>query len=172
MKLQQFFDTQKHTSFTDIDKLDLYQNILYKKTKKISLKRSSFVHAKYFVYTMIFAILIMGMYGVYFINNGNFQDYNRFTIKSNSINTAQADYIAQVIDVKGNFFIEHNGVLATTNNIGNGDTILLKKDTQLIFEINSGTQSKIIGPAKLVIQKTTDENYKLNLIYGNFIQME
>lgn len=114
----------------------------------------------------------MGMYGVYFINNGNFQDYNRFTIKSNSINTAQADYIAQVIDVKGNFFIEHNGVLATTNNIGNGDTILLKKDTQLIFEINSGTQSKIIGPAKLVIQKTTDENYKLNLIYGNFIQME
>ncbi len=172
MKLQEFFDTQKHTSFTDVDKLDLYQSILYKKTKKPSLRRSSFVHAKYFVYTMVFAILIMGMYGVYFINDGNFQDNNRFAIKSNTANTVQADYIAQVIDVKGNFFIEHNGVLATTNNIGNGDTILLKEGAQLVFEINSGTQSKIIGPAKLIIQKNTDENYKLNLIYGNFIQME
>ena len=121
---------------------------------------------------MVFAILIMGMYGVYFINDGNFQDNNRFAIKSNTANTVQADYIAQVIEVKGNFFIEHNGVLVTTNNIGNGDTILLKEGAQLVFEINSGTQSKIIGPAKLVIQKNTDENYKLNLIYGNFIQME
>jgi len=172
MKLQEFFNTQKDINLTDIDKLDLYQSILYKKTKKTSLKRSSFVHAKYFVYSMIFVVLIIGVYGVYFMNNGNFQDYNRFAIKSNSTNTAQADYIAQVIDVDGNFFIEHNGVLATTNNIGNGDTILLKEDTQLVFEINSGTQSKIIGPAKLVIQKTHNDNYKLNLIYGNFIQME
>jgi hypothetical protein len=118
MKLQEFFDTQKNTSFTDVDKLDLYQSILYKKTKQTSLKRSSFVHAKYFVYTMVFAILMMGIYGVYFMNNDN---------RLNITNTAQADYIAQVIEVKGNFFIEHNGVLATTNNIGNGDTILLKE---------------------------------------------
>lgn len=172
MKLQEFFDTQKHTSFTDVDKLDLYQNILYKKTKQTSLRRSSFVHAKYLVYTMVFVVLILGMYGVYFMNNGSLQDYNRFAIRSNTTNTAQADYIAQVVDFNGNFFIEHNGVLETTNNIGNGDTILLKEDAQLVFEINSGTQSKIIGPAKLIIQKTDTENYKLNLVYGNFIQME
>ncbi|MEI6672450.1 MAG: hypothetical protein WCL02_03725 [bacterium] len=144
MKLQEFFTTQKDIMLTDIDKLDLYQSILYKKTKRPSLKRTSFIHAKYFVYSTIFVILMMGMYGVYFINNDNLQEYNRFAIRSNTTNTVQADYIAQVIDVKGNFFIEHNGVLATTNNIGNGDTILLKEDTQLVFEINSGTQSKII----------------------------
>jgi len=85
------------------------------------------VHAKYYIYSMIFVVLMIGVYGVYFINNGNLQDYNRFAIRSNTTNTAQADYIAQVIDVKGNFFVEHNGVLATTNNIGNGDTILLKE---------------------------------------------
>jgi len=165
MKLQEFFDTQKNTTYTDIDKLDLYQSILYKKTKKNLLKRSSFVHAKYFIYTMIFVVLILGMYGVYFMNDGKLEEGNWFAIKSNNNNNvAQADYIAQVIEVKGNFFVEHNGVLATTNNIGNGDTILLKEDTQLIFEINSGTQSKIIGPAKLVIQKTNTDNYKLNLI--------
>jgi len=172
MKLQEFFNTQKNINLTDIDKLDLYQNILYKKNKRPSLKRSSFVHAKYFVYTTVFAILLMGTYGIYFMNNDNLQDYNWFAIKSNTTNTVQADYIAQVIDVKGNFSIEHNGILATTNNIGNGDTIILKQDAQLVFEINSGTQSKIIGPAKLVIQKTEADNYKLNLIYGDFIQME
>jgi hypothetical protein len=42
----------------------------------------------------------------------------------------------------------------------------------LAFEINSGAQSKIIGPAKLIIQQTHDENYKLNLVYGDFITME
>ena len=172
MKLQEFFDTQKHTTFTDVDKLDLYQNFLYKKSKRISFKRASFVPAKYLVYSMFFIFLMIGVYGVYFMNNSNFKDYNRFAIRSNTTNTAQADYIAQVVDVDGNFFIEHNGVLAQTNNIGNGDTILLKEDAQLVFEINSGTQSKIIGPAKLVIQKTNNEDYKLNLIYGDYIQME
>ncbi|MEI8009369.1 MAG: hypothetical protein WCI00_08690 [bacterium] len=100
MKLQEFFDTQKDIHLTDIDKLDLYQNVLYKKTKKTSLRRSSFVHAKYFVYTMIFAVLILGTYGIYFINNDNLKDYNWFAIKTNTTNTVQADYIAQVINVK------------------------------------------------------------------------
>ncbi len=172
MKLQEFFDTKKHILLTDTEKLDCYQSFLYKKTKKNSLKRWYFVHAKYFVYSMIFVILMMGMYGVYFINNGDIKDYSRFAIQSNSKNTVQADYIAQVIEGEGKFFIEHNGVLVTTNNIGNGDTILLKEWAQLVFEINSGTQSKIIGPAKLVLQKTSQENYKLNLIYGDFIQMK
>lgn len=172
MKLQEFFNTQKDIHLTDIDKLDLYQSFLYKKAKKPLLRRRSFIHAKYFVYTTVFAILIMGTYGIYFMNNDNLQDYKRFSIKSNDTNTVQAEYIAQVIDVKGNFSIERKGILTTTNNIGNGDTILLKEDTELVFEINSGTQSKIIGPAKLVIQKTDINDYKLNLIYGDFIQVE
>lgn len=43
------------------------------------------------------------------------------------------------------------------------------------FEINSGTKSKIIGPAKLTLQQITDTQetkYRINLIYGDFIQME
>ncbi len=172
MKLQEFFDTQKHTTFTDVDKLDLYQSILYKKTKKASLKRASFVHAKYFVYSMIFVFLMVGTYGMYFFNWGTIQDYSRFVINRPTTNTVQADYIAKVITFNGKFSIEHNGVITQTNDIRNGDTVLLKEWAQLVFEINSGTQSKIIGPAKLVIQKTTTDNYKLNLIYGNFIQMK
>jgi hypothetical protein len=69
MKLQEFFDSQKHITCTDIDKLDLYQSILYKKSKKHSLKRMSFIPAKYAVYSMFLMILLVGVYGVYFINN-------------------------------------------------------------------------------------------------------
>ena len=71
-------------------------------------------------------------------------DPRRFAIRSSSTNSVQADYIAQVIEAKGNFFIEHDGILTTDTNISNGDTILLKQDTQLVFEIDSGVQSKII----------------------------
>lgn len=172
MKLQEFFNTQKNINCTDIDKLDVYQNILYKKTKKLSLKRASFVYTKYAVYMTISVIFLVGMYGMYIFNSGNFEDYNRFAIIKNQTNTVQADYIAQVIDIKWNFFIEHDGILTKTNNISNGDTILLKEDTQLVFEIDKGTQAKIIWPAKLIVQKTPNENYKLNLVYGDFIQME
>ncbi len=115
---------------------------------------------------------MLGTYGVHIFNGGNIQDNRRFAIRSNTMNTVQAEYIAQVISFNGKFFIEHKGILAQTNNISNGDTLLLKEGAQLVFEINSGTQSKIIGPAKLVIQKTTMDNYKLNLIYGNFIQIK
>lgn len=144
MKLQEFFNTQKNINFTDIDKLDLYQNILYKKTKKTSLKRASFVYAKYGVYMTIFVFLLVGMYGVYMFNGGNLQEYKLFSIIKNQTNTVQADYIAQVIDVNGSFFIEHDGILSKTNNISNGDTILLKEKTELAFEIDKGTQAKII----------------------------
>jgi len=172
MKLQEFFDRQKQTSFTDIDKLDLYQNILYKQTRKSSTKRMPFIQAKYFVYTTIFVILLFGVYGVYFMNDGNIQENKRFSIRSSQTHTVQADYIGEVIEAKGNFFIEHSGILTKTNSISNGDTILLKEEAQLVFEIDNGTQSKIIGPAKLIIQKTENDNYKLNLVYGNFIHME
>ena len=45
----------------------------------------------------------------------------------------------------------------------------------MVFEINSGTKSKIIGPAKLTLQKiseTEETKYRIDLVYGDFIEME
>lgn len=88
---------------------------------------------------------------------------------------AQADYIAKVVDFNGNFSIEHDGEILQTKDIGNGDSILLKSGSEMVFEISSGTKSKIIGPAKLTLQKiseTEETKYRINLVYGDFIQME
>jgi len=173
MKLNDYFQAQKNHILTDVDKLELYQKFLYKRTTKSPIKRFSFVHAKSFVYTMVVGILIVGVYGMYFLNGSI--DTPRFSIHSN-VNTVQADYIAKVIDFNGNFSIEHQGVLAQTTNIGNGDTILLKEWAAMVFEIDSGTKSKILGPAKLTLQQITEPDsptkYRINLIYGDFIQME
>ncbi|MFA7717174.1 MAG: hypothetical protein WC875_00475 [Candidatus Absconditabacterales bacterium] len=173
MKLNDFFQEQKNHTLTDVDKLELYQKFLYKRTRNSPIKRFSFVHARSFAYAMVVVMLVFGVYGVYFFNGSIKTPW--FSINSN-VNVVQADYIAQVVDFDGNFSIEHQGILLQTENIGNGDTILLKKDSAMVFEINSGTKSKIIGPAKLTLQEISEQDaptkYRINLIYGNFIQMD
>lgn len=164
MKLNEFFQTQKNTTFTDVDKLELYQKFLYKKTASSPVKRFSFVHARSFVYSIVAAVLVLWMYGTYFISNTS-----QF-----ATNLVQADYIAKVVSFNGDFSIEHGGVMSQTKDISNGDTIILDKSAEIVFEISSGTKSKIIWPAKLTIQKVSEDTtkYKLNLIYGDYIQME
>lgn len=164
MKLNEFFQTQKTQSFTDVDKLELYQKFLYKKTVTSPIKRFSFIHAKSFVYSIIAAVLVLWAYGTYFISNTS-----QF-----ATNLVQADYIAKVVSFNGDFSIEHGGQLSQTKDISNGDTIILDKSAEIVFEISSGTKSKIIWPAKLTIQKVSEDTtkYKLNLIYGDYIQME
>lgn len=164
MKLNEFFQTQKTQSFTDVDKLELYQKFLYKKTAVSPIKRFSFIHARSFVYSMIAAVLVLGTYGTYFIS----------TTSPFTSNLVQADYIAKVISFNGDFSIEHGGKLSQTKDISNWDTIILNKWAEMAFAINSGTTSKIIWPAKLTIQKVSEDTtkYKLNLIYGDYIQMQ
>lgn len=136
MKLNEFFDTQKNIVLTDIDKLELYQKFLYKRTAKTSpIKRFRFVHAKSFVYVAVIMVLVVGMYGTYFFNNNGSLFQN---------NLVQADYIAKVLSFEGDFSIEHAGKLSQTKDISNGDTIILSKNAQMVFEINSGTKSKIL----------------------------
>ncbi|MEI7563141.1 MAG: hypothetical protein WCJ39_05765 [bacterium] len=142
MKLNDFFQEQKKQGLSDIDKLELYQRFLYKKNKWVPAKRFSFVYARSFVYTAITAFLIFGIYGVYFLNTST--DSPWFTISSSNKNTVQADYIAKVVDFNGNFSIEHEGNILQTQDIGNGDSVLLKQGSEMVFEINSGTKSKII----------------------------
>ena len=134
MKLNEFFQTQKTQSFTDVDKLELYQKFLYKKTSQSPVKRFSFVHARAFVYSMIVVFLVIGTYGTYFFTNTS-------TFTSNLV---QADYIAKVVSFNGAFSIEHAGSLSQTKDISNGDTIILDKGAEMAFAINSGTTSKII----------------------------
>ena len=94
------------------------------------------------------------------------------TLNQNT-NLAQADYIAKIVDFNGTFYIEKDGKSVQTSNINNGDIVVLKANTQIIFHINSWTKAKIIGPAKFMLQKNGNtHNYKLNLIYGDYIEMQ
>ncbi|MFA5748332.1 MAG: hypothetical protein WC872_04465 [Candidatus Absconditabacterales bacterium] len=172
MKLNEYFHNQQDNFVSDIDKLEIYQKILSKKSNKSPIRRISFVHAKAFVYSMVIVFLLIGIYGIYIVNPNLYFDYQGFTIKQSKQNLAQADYIAKVIDFNGSFYIQHNGESIQTNGISNGDTVILKNGAEMIFHINTGTKAKITGPAEFILQKTGNDQYKLNLIKGDFLQMQ
>jgi len=93
----------------------------------------------------------------------------------NSNNAVQASYIAKVVDFNGSFYIEHEGKRVQTSSIQDGDIITLKENTQLMTQINAGTNAKLIGPAKFSIQQVSGgetPQYKLNIIEGDFIEMK
>jgi len=167
MKLQDYFDKQKTTYISEVDKFQLYEQIITKKTQKSFSRKRSFLHIKSFAYTSFAVIFIIGIYGSWFINTNTNIDNNGFVVqRSPIIKNVQAVYVAKVVDFNWNFYIENNWIRLQTSNIQNNDTVILETWTELIFHIDWKTQTKILWPAKFTINKNEDENsYKINLSY-------
>jgi len=115
----------------------------------------------------------MGFYWMYFSQNNTSLDMEWIIFnQSSNNNTAQADYIAKIVDFNGTFYIENQlWNIVQTSNITNWDTIIIKEKAQIIFHISDWTKAKIIGPAKFNLQKTNWNSYKLNLIYWEYVEM-
>lgn len=110
---------------------------------------------------------------MYFFDTNTVDDQSGIITLNQNTNLAQADYIAKIVDFNGTFYIEKDGKSIQTSNINNWDIVVLKASTQIVFHINSWTKAKIIGPAKFTLQKNGNtNNYKLNLIYGDYVEMQ
>jgi len=173
MQLNDYFKQQQGFSTSDIDKLELYQKVLYKRNKPSFTKKTSFVNAKSFFYTVVIIFLLFGLYGIYFNWNIGL-NYQWFVIRQNDKNTAQADYIAKIVEFNWTFYIQHNWERLQTSNIWNWDTVILQDWSEMLFDINSWAKAKIVWPAKLILEKEgeTDPKYKLSLIQGDFVQLQ
>lgn len=173
MKLQEYFHHQKHTFLTDNEKFSLYQQIVAKRdTRKSFLQRYAF--AKRFAYASFVALFFVMVYGVHF-----FRDDLRYMTNSLIVqrwgDTVQAWYIAQIVHFDWWFFIEHQGKPIQTSVIRDGDVVTLKADTQMTFHIDDQTKAKIIWPAQFVLNQQgelEDQQYSLQLLYGDFVEME
>ncbi len=170
MKLKDYFIAQKEHKINENDKFFLYEKIISQKNKKNlrSIKISNFVNIKSFAYWFVMIVLIVGIYWVYFFN-GDFS-YEWFMVKNNS-NIVTADYIAKVVDFNWDFYIKHDGKYYKTNKISNWDNVILKKWSEIVFDIDSGTKAKIVWPARFSLQKD-QKNYQLMITEWDFIQME
>lgn len=164
MKLKDYFQNKQEFQLSENDKLALYEKILSQQKKK---SFSRMVKVKYFAYWLILIVLLFGIYWVYFDMDW---DINWLAIQ-NPTNTANADYIAKVIDFNGTFYVQHEWKLTKTSNISNWDNVILKKWSEIVFDIDSWTKAKLTWPARFSLAQ--DENwYQLLIAEWDFIQME
>jgi len=168
MQLKDYFREQKNSTLDQNEKFFLYEKIISQKDKKSFERTKHFINIKSFAYWFTIILLFVSIYGVYFFN-WDFS-YEGFMVK-NSINQVNADYIAKIVDFNGNFYIKHNGDYYKTSTISNWDNVILKKWSEIVFDINSGTKAKIVWPAKFSLNLEKNK-YKLFISQGDFIQIE
>ena len=164
MKLKDYFQNKKDFTLWESEKLALYEKILSQQKQ-----RTSFFHTfkiKTFVYCFITLVLLAWIYGVYFM------DWNSDgSIAQLPTNQANADYIAKVVDFNGNFYIQREWKIIQTSNISDWDNIILKKGSEIVFDIDSGTKAKLTWPARFSLSQK-DEGYQMTIAEWDFVQME
>ncbi|HPC34108.1 MAG TPA: hypothetical protein PLP73_00455 [Candidatus Absconditabacterales bacterium] len=170
MKLKDYFSIKQENQISANDKFFIYEKIISQKNRKsfFDIKIFDFLSVKSFAYGFMMVVLLVGIYGIYFFN-GDFS-YEGFMVQNNT-NLVTADYIAQVVEFNGDFYIKHDNNYYKTNRISNGDNVILKKGSEILFHTNSGTSAKINGPARFSLHKEST-NYKLIISEGDFIKME
>ncbi len=170
MKLKEYFKIQQEYKIDENNKFFIYEKIISQKNKKNlrNIKIFDFLSVKSFAYGFVMIILLVWIYWIYFFN-GDFS-YEWFMVKNGS-NLVTADYIAQIVEFNGDFYVKHDNNYYKTNRISNGDNVILKRWSEIIFNTNSGTSAKIIGPARFTLHKELT-SYKLIISEGDFIKME
>lgn len=172
MKLKQYFDQKKEIAVSGWDKLEIYQNIISKRNSKSFYPQRKFFFVKSFAYSLVLLFLVLWLYWTYIFNWKFIINKDWFFIqRSNWIRSVQADYIAKIIEFNWNFYIWHDGEYYQWSYISNWDIVTLQNWAEIIFHIDQLTQAKVVWPAKFLIAKT-DDNYRLNLIYWDFIELK
>lgn len=164
MKLKDYFQNKQEFQLGENDKLALYEKIISQQKRK-SLSRM--VKVKYFAYWLILVVLLFGIYWVYFDSDWDID----WLAVQNPVNQVNADYIAKVVNFNGSYYVQHEWKLTRTSNISNWDNVILKKWSEIVFDIDSWTKAKLTWPARFSLAQ--DENgYQLLIAEWDFIQME
>lgn len=164
MKLKDYFQNKQEFQLSENDKLALYEKIISQQKRK-SLSRM--VKIKYFAYWLILVVLLFGIYWVYFDSDWDID----WLAVQNPVNQVNADYIAKVVNFNGSYYVQHEWKLTRTSNISNWDNVILKKWSEIVFDIDSWTKAKLTWPARFSLAQ--DENgYQLLIAEWDFIQME
>lgn len=176
MNLKDYFNQQKDLNVSRYDMLNIYEKVLTKKHNKMLARKSNFLHARSFLYSLIVLFFFVGIYGVYFFNgNISLNDNGLIIQRLNTSSLVSADYVAKVVDFNGNFYIQHGDQYYQSSNIADWDTVILQKWTEITFDINAWAKAKLLWPAKFVLKKGEDSNgqkkYSIVLSYWDFIQM-
>lgn len=174
MLVKDYFKTNQQKFVNEGDKLHIYHAFLDKKFKKQRMYSRSFLHVRSLTYSFIVIFFLIGLYGseIFYQNNVNIVNEGIKITPENWL-YVNADYIAKIVDFVGKFTITNQrGQEVQTSNIWDGDIVTLFANTQLKFNIDEWTQATLIWPAKFTISKQSNDQYKLNVIEWNYLEMK
>lgn len=84
-------------------------------------------------------------------------------------NTVNAGFIAKVVNVQWEYFIESNGQRIDGSNINDWDRVVLAKDSSLVVQVGDKVEGKISGPATFVVNRS-EKWYAITLKEWDYIE--
>ena len=79
--------------------------------------------------------------------------------------------IAEIVNVKGERYLQNGNKITISSYLHHGDTIYLKEKSEIIFHLDDGSQASIVGPAIFSLFKIADHQYQLQISEGQFIKL-
>ena len=179
MKLSEYFRHQKSQEMPAHLKSELFSRIQKEKnwieiTTKISSKIFFFA-SKRIMYTSLAAVLVFVVFWWVLLDRTQVVDFGIFSVKQNNTpNTVFADYVAEIVEFNWEYSLVRDGknILNSDklNTIQDRDVVSFPEWTDLIFNLEDGTQAKIIWPAEFSITKT-EKWYQISLFDGKFFRI-
>lgn len=179
MKLSEYFRQQKSREMPAHLKSELFSRIQKEKNWiEISTKIPSkifFFASKRIMYASLAAVLIFVVFGWLLLDKTEVVDFWIFSVKQNNTpNGVFADYVAEIVEFNGEYSLVRDGKTLLNsdklNTIQDGDIVSFPEWTDLIFNLEDGTQAKIIWPAEFSIVKTK-KWYQISLFDGKFFRI-
>lgn len=147
----------------------MYEKIISKQQKYNQSPAKRFFSVKSFAYWFMSVLILVWIYWLFFVQeNISYEDF----IIQDSKNIANAWYIANVIEFNGTFYVSHDDKIYRTNKISNWDSVVLKKWSEIVFNTNSGTQTKLVWPARFTLSQDSNGTYQLAIAEWDYIQIE
>ena len=179
MKLSEYFRHQQSQEMPAHLKSELFSRIQKeKKWIEISIKIPSkifFFASRRIMYTSLAAVLVFVVFGWLLLDKTQVVDFGIFSVKqNNNPNGVFADYVAEIVEFNGEYSLVRDGKTVLNsdklNTIQDGDIVSFPEWTDLIFNLEDGTQAKIIWPAEFSITKT-EKWYQISLFDGKFFRI-
>lgn len=162
MRLHDYFSTVKSYKLSYEEKNALYERIL----RQTQYQQPMFTRARFYIkvagYMTFLGLLGLSIY-VPFLG----QHSDKGVQQANVVN---AWFIAKVINVQGDYYIEANWQRIEWNNIKDGDFVVLNDWGELIIQVGEKVEGKISGPAKFVVNRS-EKWYAITLKEWNYVEL-
>lgn len=171
MQLQEYFAQQRNFQLSDEKKSEIFRTIRRRRFTASVAKRGVRSYKTLFA-SLVILVVFFGMGGIWIQQKGGIstlfpQHHQPLFIPG----TASADYIAQIVEVKGDRHLEANNPNTTTGYLHNGDIVYLQENTKMVFSLDDGAQANIVGPAVFSLSKEAEKAYQLKISKGRFIKL-